>query len=88
VPGISPPPLDRVIQWSAESRGLYVYRQGERSRKVQLLDLETGQQRLWKEFGMEGSYGGVQIRVTPDGKTWVYTGRQVLSELYLVEGLR
>jgi Tol biopolymer transport system component len=87
VPGLSPP-LDRVIQWSGDSRALYVYRQGELSRKVQLVDLETGQQRLWKEITMENSQGGLQIRVTPDGKTWVYSVRQVLSELYLVEGLR
>ena len=87
VAGVSPTD-DRVIQWSSDSRALYVYRLGERPLKVWLLDLETGQRRLWKEFAVEDSVGTPHIRVTPDGKTWVYSARQVLSELYLVEGLR
>ncbi len=87
VAGLAPPD-DRVIQWSSDSGSLYVYRLGERPVKVSLLDLGTGQKRLWKEIAVEDSLGGLQVRVTPDGKTWVYTGRRALSELYLVEGLR
>ncbi|MEX0878666.1 MAG: protein kinase [Thermoanaerobaculia bacterium] len=87
VAGLAPSD-DRVIQWSSDSGSLYVYRLGERPVKVSLLDLGTGQKRLWKEIAVEDSLGGLQVRVTPDGKTWVYTGRRALSELYLVEGLR
>ncbi len=82
------PPTDRVAQWSGDSRALYVYRVGDRPMKVWLLDLETGQRRLWKEIVTEDSLAGVQVRVTPDGQTWLYSGQHALSELYLVEGLR
>ncbi len=82
------PPGDRVIQWRSDSRALYVSRLGERPAKIWLLDPETGQKSLWREMPVEESLGGVQFRVTPDGKTWVYSGQRVLSELYLVEGLR
>ncbi len=53
-----------------------------------LLDLETGQKRLWKEFPLDESVGFVRVRVTPDGRFYVYGAVKGLSELYLVEGLR
>ncbi len=81
------PPGDRVIQWSGDSRALYVFRMGERPIRVWLQDIATGEKRLLREIPVEGSLGFVQVRVTPDGGTWAYFGRQVLSELYLIEGL-
>ena len=86
VPGLSPP-ADRVIQWTADSRGLYVWRRGEVPAKVWVYDVETGQRRLWKEIPVEDSLVASQIRVTPDGNTWAMYGTQGFSELYLVEGL-
>jgi len=86
VPGLSPP-ADRVIQWTADSRGLYVWRRGELPAKVWVYDVETGQRRLWKEIPVEDSLVASQIRVTPDGNTWAMYGTQGFSELYLVEGL-
>jgi Tol biopolymer transport system component len=88
VPGLAPQEGDRAVQWSSDSRALYVYRQGERPLRVWLVDIETGQRRPWKEIAVEDALGGVQLRVTPDGETWLHAGRRILSELYLVEGLR
>jgi Tol biopolymer transport system component len=76
---------DRVAQWSADSRSLYVW---ERPAKVWLYDVDTGQRRLWKEIPVEDSLSVNQIRVTPDGSTWALYGTQGFSELYLVDGLR
>ncbi|HEX7254288.1 MAG TPA: protein kinase [Thermoanaerobaculia bacterium] len=86
VPGVQPG--DRVIQWSADSRSVYVYSPQERPLKVFLLDLETGRKRLWKEFSLDESAGFARVRVTPDGRYYVYGARTTFSELYLVEGLR
>ncbi len=86
VPGVAPD--DRVIQWSADSRSVYVYSGRERPLRLFLLDLETGQKRLWKEFPLDESAGPVRLRVTPDGRSYVYRTSVTLSELYLVEGLR
>ena len=87
VPGVSTP-NDRVFQWSSDSRALYVHGLRERPLKVWLIDAETGQRTHWKEMALDDSLRREQVRVTPDGRTWVYGGYEVLSELYLVEGLR
>jgi Tol biopolymer transport system component len=78
----------RVIQWNADSRSLYLYSQSDRSAKVWLLDLETGEKRLWREVPAASSSKVDSARVTPDGKSYIYGEGSALSELYLVEGLR
>jgi len=86
VPGMAR--ADRVVQWSTDSRSVYVYGPRERPSKVFLLDLETGQKRLWKELPVGESEGRIQVRVTPDGRFYVYGTTGVRSELYLVDALR
>ena len=53
-----------------------------------LYDIETGQQQLWKEIAYDSTLEGVRVRITPDGNAWTLEGVRILSELYLVEGLR
>ena len=77
---------DQVIQWSADSRSLYVYRRPEP--QVWLVDVETGKRRLWKELPLEREMVGLRVRVTPDGASYVYASVTTLSGLYLVDGLR
>jgi Tol biopolymer transport system component len=79
---------DRVIQWSADSRSVYVFSPRERPLKVFLLDLETGQKRLWKELPLDESVGRIRVRVTPDGRFYAYGTTDFRSELYLVDALR
>ena len=86
VPGVARG--DRVVQWSADSRSVYVFSPRERPLKVFLLDLETGQKRLWKELPLDESEGRIQMRVTTDGRFYVYGTTAVRSELYLVDALR
>ena len=87
LPGLSSPP-HRVSQWSADSRSIYVYEMGKRPISVVLYDVETGVSRPWKEIPVDRALSRVVFRVTPDGRTYVYGGITVFSELYLVEGLR
>jgi len=58
--------------------------------KVYRLDWQTGQRTLWKEL-MPTDPAGVEfigpVVLTPDTKAYVYGVRQLLSDLYLVEGL-
>ncbi len=93
VPGVAPPGErgERVAQWSSDSRALYLYRGNDFPLKLWLHDVETGKRRLWKEIAVENvqeGFGSVQVRLTPDGATWLYSNLRVLSELYLVDGLR
>jgi dipeptidyl aminopeptidase/acylaminoacyl peptidase len=87
LPGLSTPD-DRVQQWSRDSRYLYTYRRGERPQKVWLYDIATGQRHLWKEFPYDNSIEGIRLRMTTGGDAWTIEGRQVLGQLYVVEGLR
>jgi len=81
---------DSPIAWSADSQKLYLCRYGEFPARVYLLDLKTNQKKLVKEL-MPRDPAGVNIispvLVTPDGKTYVYGFRRILSDLYSVEGL-
>jgi hypothetical protein len=56
--------------------------------KVWLVDVDTGEKRLWKEIAVETPGGALRLRITPDGKSYVYRTIRVFSALYLVEGLR
>ena len=86
VPGVAR--ADRVIQWSADSRSVYTFSFRERPIKVFLVDLATGQKRLWKELPLDESVGRIRVRVTPDGRFYVYGTTATRSELYLVDALR
>ncbi len=87
LPGLSPP-LERAVQWSTDSRLLYVYDMTSRPLRVDLYDVDTGRRRPWKQIPIDESLLQVRLRVSPDGRTYVYDGRSVFSELCLVEGLR
>jgi eukaryotic-like serine/threonine-protein kinase len=75
------------VQWSVDGRSLYV---STFSGEAWLVDIESGQKRLWKTFapGFGPGAGQNRLRVTPDGKAYVYSMPRAFSELYLVEGLR
>jgi dipeptidyl aminopeptidase/acylaminoacyl peptidase len=87
IPGL--PPGDIPMQWSLDGRSLYVYvYRRESPVKVWLVDVDTGEKRLWKEIAVETPGGALRLRITPDGKSYVYRTIRVFSALYLVEGLR
>lgn len=79
------------VAWSADGRSLYVYRNGELPAKVYRLEIESGNRTLWKQL-MPPDPAGVEyvgpVLPTPDGKAYVYGYRRLLSDLYLVEGLK
>jgi eukaryotic-like serine/threonine-protein kinase len=76
--------------WVADGR-LLVYTRGELPLKVYFLDVRTGQKEFWKTL-MPGDASGVQdispVLTTPDRQTYVYTYSRVLSDLYLVDGMK
>jgi serine/threonine protein kinase/Tol biopolymer transport system component len=84
-------PGEVPVAWTADGRSLYVYRGGELPAKVYRLELATGNRVLWKQL-MPPDPAGVEfvgpVLPTPDGKSYVYGYRRLLSDLYLVEGLQ
>ena len=84
---------DTPQQWSADGRSLYVRQTTNAfSAPVRLfrLNLETGERTPWKEMFPEDPAGVVityQVRMTRDGRSYVYNYYRLLSDLYLVDGL-
>ena len=83
---------EQPIEWSADGKSLYVYRPGEFPAKVSNLDLATGQAHPLAKPGARRSRRGQPdwsgIVMTPDGKSYIYGYHRILSDLYLVEGLK
>jgi eukaryotic-like serine/threonine-protein kinase len=82
------------IQWSADGRAVYVRGPDDTDLEIHRVDLSDGRRKLWKRIqpdpvgllGVEVKPGGV--KVTPDGKSYVYTYWTILQHLLLVEGLK
>jgi hypothetical protein len=90
VPGVEPG--DVPVDWADDGRSLFVVSGGGGgpSLKVVRLDTRTGARTPWREIrppdpvGVAGLEG---LRVTPDGRSYVYNIRRVVSTLFVVEGL-
>ncbi len=81
------------IRWSADGRSLFV--RGPSSEparaRIDLLDVETGGRAPWREIAVADPAGVERIYSilpAPDGKSCAYTYIRILSDLYLVEGLK
>jgi hypothetical protein len=77
------------IQWDTTNRKLYVWDR-RLPAKIHLLDIKTGIRALWLDIApveMSGLMYG-EVLITPDGKSYGYRYRRVLTDLFLAEGLR
>ena len=77
--------------WSSDGRSAYIFRWGEIPARVFRLDLFNGKKQLLTELApldRVGLSAIVTVRATPDGKSYAYTYERVLSELYLVSGVK
>jgi Tol biopolymer transport system component len=89
VPGLEPD--DFVIRWSGDGRSLYVSNATLQPVTVQLVDIQTGKRTLWRDFHAPDPAGVFAIQpflISPDGRSYVYSYRRLLDELYTVTGVR
>ncbi len=83
--------LEVPVGWTADSRYVYVYKRGEYPARVSRLDPATGKRELWRELTPPDPAGISTIsppRIAPDGKAYVYSYNRILSDLFLVEGVK
>jgi len=88
IPGLAQGEM--VIRWTADERGLYVYRPDIVS-KVEILDLASGRRTPWRELSPADPAGVLMVRpilIARDGKSYVYSYTRSTEDLYLAEGLR
>ena len=82
-----------VFGWTPDESSLYVVDSRDRSRakKVYRANVSTGKLDYWRSFGDNlptGAEAGVPILVSADGSAYVYLYDQVLSQAYVVKGLK
>ena len=84
--------LDRPLAFTPDGRGLFVSPWSETGPAVvDRVELPTGQRSRWTEVRVEDKAGAgpmMPIVMTPDGQSYAFSVHRVLSELYLVHGLR
>jgi Tol biopolymer transport system component len=81
-------PGESPIGWSEDGKAIFVSHPQGLPAKVFRLDIATGQRSPWKELSPSdpsGVFGVDPIRVTPDGKSFVYSYRRVITDLFLME---
>jgi len=80
---------DRPVRWSVD--GSLFVAQGNMPVDISRVDVATGRRSSWKRLAPPdpaGVYRLGPIVLTPDGKSYAYGCYRVLSDLYLVEGLK
>jgi dipeptidyl aminopeptidase/acylaminoacyl peptidase len=79
-----------VLSWSADGRSLYYQTLDAMPAKVERLDVVTGRHEPVRDL-VSRDRAGVQgvgpVYGTPDGRTFVFSFRRILTDLYLVDGL-
>jgi eukaryotic-like serine/threonine-protein kinase len=89
VPGSQPD--DRPVGWSADGQSLWLFRRGEVPAHVYQLNIATGRRHLWKTLvppDSAGVYSIIEFSITPSGHAYFYSYTRLLSQLYLVRGLK
>jgi serine/threonine protein kinase/Tol biopolymer transport system component len=89
VPGTTA--VDLPIRWSADGRGIYVQHGTTLPSRVELVDVATGARRPRLELTPPDPAGVLVISpvyLSADGRSYVYSYRRVLDDLYVVDGLR
>ena len=84
-------PGEFPLRFSPDGRSLYVWKRGDLPARVTRIDLETGKREVWKDL-LPADPAGVErvsnVLVTPDAKGYAYCYARLLSDLFVVEGLK
>ena len=81
---------ERVLQWAEGGKALFVGLRVGAAWQVRRLHLETGSETPWAEItprevaGLRLSW----VYLTPNGRFWAHSSSRLLSDLYVVEGIR
>jgi eukaryotic-like serine/threonine-protein kinase len=88
VPGLLP---GENFAWTSDPKFMYASQGGQTSVKIYRLNIVTGQRQLFKEVtptDVTGLCGLNHIILSADGRSYVYGYMRLLSDLYLVKGLK
>ena len=83
-----------VIGWASDGESVYVVPNGggrQKTAKVSRVNVQTGKMEPWKIFGEETGAGVTNVappQLSRDGNAYAYVYSRVLSEAYVVTGLK
>ncbi len=83
-------PDDRLVRFLADGKGLLVADHNVPT-TVSRIDLASGRREVWKEIAPADPAGVesiVSIKFNADGKSYAYSTMRVLSDLFVVDGLK
>lgn len=86
----SPGADEGIVGLSGDGKNLLVATHGV-PRKIDRVELATGRREPWKEIApadLAGVQGIPTVRFSADGKSYAYSTLRVLSDLYVVDGLK
>jgi eukaryotic-like serine/threonine-protein kinase len=91
IPGLEP--NYSIIGWTEDGESVYVtpYQRNAKTVKVSRVNVQTGKMEPWKTFGEETGVQGASVsppRLSSDGTAYAYLYVRVLSEAYVVTGLK
>jgi Tol biopolymer transport system component len=89
IPGVTA--NDAPLRWTPDGRSIYVVLGGEMPARVEIVDIATGQRRLWRELTPPDPTGVPTVgpvALSSDGLSYVYSYRRLLSDLFVAEGVR
>jgi serine/threonine protein kinase/Tol biopolymer transport system component len=79
------------LRFSPDGRFLYLWKRGDVPARIVRLEIENGRREVWKNL-IPVDPSGVErisnVLVTPDGKGYAYCFTRLLSDLFVVEGLK
>jgi Tol biopolymer transport system component len=79
------------LKFAPDGRWLFVWKRGDVPARISRIDIETGKREVWKDL-LPADPAGVErisnVLVAPDGKSYVYCYARLLSDLFVVEGLK
>ena len=84
-------PREVLQSWTEDGKGLYVFERGTLPTQIVRVDIATGRREPWKVFvpaDPAGIRGITNFETTRDGRRVVFNYKRVLSQLFLVEGLK
>jgi hypothetical protein len=88
-PGVEP--AEAAISWTSDGVHLFVFTPREVPARIYKVNVENGNRTPWLELGPPDAAGVSAIDwmwITPDGSSYVYSYKRLLSALYLVDGIR
>jgi tRNA A-37 threonylcarbamoyl transferase component Bud32/Tol biopolymer transport system component len=84
-------PGEYPLRFSPDGRALFVWKRGDLPARITRIELESGRRDVFKDL-LPADPAGVErisnVLVTPDGKGYAYCYARLLSDLFVVTGLK